>query len=269
MRERPILMSAEMVRALLAGRKTQTRRLMKPQPVELFDMQSSRRQKCGDIFVAPDYFPTSEKTNLVIGFAEGPGTTRWMGSHNFHEAFSPYGQPGDRLWVKETHYWDRFEKLPKDKPKDFPIDFYYRAEGECCEQIPECQCGTEGKVKWRPSIFMPRWASRLTLKIKSLRVERLQDISEEDAMAEGIRMFTKDAHVFKYWPCDPCEGELKCAWADLPRTAVEAYRALWESLNGAKSWNANPWVWVIEFAPIRVHPSESVVKNSRSLEKFA
>lgn len=196
-----------MVRAILKDRKTQTRRIVKPQPFhgEIIDGQ------------LVDEGAVSE---------------------------CPF-EVGMELWVRETHYWDRYEKLPKDKPADFPMDFYYRADGECCEQIPECQCGLKLKTQWRPSIFMPRWASRITLEIVEVRVERLQDISDGDCLAEGISTSKerglgsggfKDyhspaGHFNEYGFCEPCNS----------------YRTLWESINGDGSWKLNPWVWVIEF----------------------
>ena len=96
---------------------------------------------------------------------------------------------------------------------------------------------------------MPRKLSRITLEITAVRVERLQDISEEDAMAEGIRRVTKDGSLFKYCVYD--KGDISSTpWAEMPHTAVGAYAALWNSINGAGSWDANPWVWVIEFKKI-------------------
>lgn len=186
-----------MVRAILAGVKTQTRRAVK---LPLIDRNGTGCE------IAGCEINSCLKQGMEI---------------------CPYGSAGDHLWVKETHYWDRFDKMPKSKPDDFPMDFYYRADGECCDQIPECQCGSEGKTQWRPSIFMPRWSSRITLRIVSVRVERLQEISEEDANAEGIE------------PYGPDDGRYKVGYSEL-----------WDEINGRGSWKANPWVWVVTFKQV-------------------
>jgi hypothetical protein len=151
----------------------------------------------------------------------------------------PYGAPGFHLWVRETFYIDHVDYIGKPLADLPPIEdgIYYRVDGECCDQIPECQCASPevGKPAWRPSIFMPRWASRITLDILDIRVERLNDISEEDAVAEG------------------CEAWEKIDYSCLPPvpdrdiTAREEFQKLWERINGAGSWKANPWVWVVVF----------------------
>jgi len=195
MKERPILMSAEMVRALLAGRKTQTRRLVKLMDTGRVKLPGSHRN----------------------WHLEDPNVVKAC----------PYGLPGDRLWVKETF-------LPKKS------GIIYRADLDPVEAA-----GIGGMYGgWKPSIFMPRKASRLTLEIKTLRVERLQDISEADAKAEGIQ-------------CPGCQSGEHIACTDL----VKAYRKLWESLNGTDSWKANPWVWVIEFQLLNKESKKSG-KNS-------
>jgi len=250
MKERPILFSAEMVRALLAGRKTQTRRILKVQPPNS-DYQLARcMDTTGDRSIIDKLHwirTKNERVNEDVG----------------QPYFSDYAKAGDRLWVKETFYYDICPWANGgslvEKPKDFVEDaFYYRADGECCQQIPECQCASTGPTKWRPSIFMPRWASRLTLEIKTLRVERLQDISEADAIAEGIRAFPYvescgTRQLYGVTENQPEHGS----------TAKIGYEILWESLNGAQSWKDNPWVWVIEF--IWVNPSPSADKNLSAL----
>ena len=158
------------------------------------------------------------------------------------------------------------EKLPKVRPADL-IDeqIYYRADGECCQQIPECQCATSGKPKWRPSIFMPRWASRINLEITGIRVERLQDISEADAQAEGVRAFVEltGDEVFDRTLCPQCGGTglftakslnggaLPDTDCDVCDTHKKRFRILWESINGAGSWDRNDWLWVVEFRRIK------------------
>jgi hypothetical protein len=216
MKETPMLFSGAMVRAILAGRKSQTRRVVKPVPKQDRDEDS--------------WFWQGGPRLVRHGYGAPYVHTNWDACRRAMELANPYGNVGDRIWVKETHYWDICEPFPKTKPENFPMDFYYRADGECCKQIPECQCADVGKPKWRPSIFMPRWASRITLEITGVRVERLQEISVHDAFKEGI--YCPGCHSTEHHACIE---------------AVTAYRALWETINGPGSWAKNPWVWVLEF----------------------
>lgn len=186
MKERPILFSAPMVRAILAGTKTQTRRVVKQHLERLGD---------GDWY-AFDHKGLNYRVN-----ARHTTVAAW--AHLLQ--FCPYGQPGDRLWVREA--WSG-----ADDPSHKHC-VHYRADGERA-------------TRWRPSIHMPRWASRIALEITGVRVERLNDISEADCRAEGLGGTVDRAH---HW-----------------------YRVLWEQINGPGSWDANPWVWVIEFK--RVSP---------------
>lgn len=180
-RERPIIFNGDMVRAILEGRKTMTRRVVKiDSPTLEFD-------------TCTPYWPT----------CTGKGG-------DFIRVPCPYGQPGDRLWVRET--WGsgftdmNFKTLTKGAKykADYPDDTKF----------------TGGK--WRPSIHMPRWASRITLEITNVRVERLREIDEEEARAEGF---------------------LNNNWA----TARGNFALLWDEINGPGSWDKNLWVWVIEF----------------------
>lgn len=191
MKERPILFQAAMVRAILDGRKTQTRRLVKPQPRHVHD---------GVPYGAAD------------PFGMGKGGTPIP---------CPYGQPGDQLWVRESHWW--FKDEPDHETGYYPPtltveDVQFRADGD------------DGRKVWRPSIHMPRWASRITLEVTGVRVERLQDISEPDAQAEGC-----DACPFVDWQLKD-GGPYR-----------NGYARLWESINGVGSWASNPWVWVVDF----------------------
>ncbi|HCL3204988.1 TPA: hypothetical protein N2A04_001738 [Pseudomonas aeruginosa] len=201
-RERPILFNEQMVRAILEGRKTVTRRVMKPQP---------------------DFLGSMVDPNT-------PFKTLDAGLHA--RITCPYGEPGDRLWVREA--WAADAQVDAIAPRDlsqgepiwYPADFSVRQTG----------CSMISKGRGRPSIHMPRWASRILLEITAVRVERLQDISEEQALAEGVRGE----------PCDHARqacADIGC-WGD---TAKGAFGFLWESLNGEGSWAANPWVWVVEF----------------------
>lgn len=215
--EKPMLFTGAMVRAYFAGVKTETRRIIKPQPPFGCDyaingaMNSACCFKPGaDGTIEAWVPPTGKSVNHLL----------------------PCPHPlGSVIYGKETHYWDRFEKIPKTKPDDFPLDFYYRADGECCQQIPECQCGSEGKPKWRPSIFMPRWAARMLLEVTRVHVERLHDISDDDAEADGADFWFNEQN-----PDHPEPPASSCA-----------YKLLWESINGKGSWALNPFVWVYQF----------------------
>lgn len=201
MKDRPIPFSGPMVRAVLAGTKTQTRRVVKPQPGGSMPDGWSW-QRCG---------------------VEG-----WYAVNGQHRGESlghcPYGAPGDRLWVREA--WHTHAFLDAVPPRDITTrSIHYAADGPI-------KTG-----KRRPGMFMPRWASRITLEIVSVRVERLQDISEADARAEGIHKPVGS----QFWHADPHGSSLP------GETPQWAYRNLWEKLNGPGSWAANPWVWVVEF----------------------
>lgn len=216
MKSTQILFSGLMVRALLAGTKTQTRRIMNPQP--------RPEGPCGFWF-HDDYI-----------------------QRNSGEIWKyPYGRRGDVLWVREA--W----------AKDEHGVYWYRADADEDGAVPYlmngdggfgCGVGHYRPMKWKPSIFMSRWASRITLEITDVRVERLQNISEEDANAEGVSMDDPVDPVF----CARCQGsglingggmELDCRDCN---TAVKRYASLWDSLNGKKApWASNCFVWVIEF----------------------
>lgn len=205
-RERPILFSGPMVRAILEGRKTVTRRVAKP----------IKHPDLGNIY-APGALVLEKEPQHVIDRA------------------CPFGQPGDRLWVRET--WQgplvtdvEMEADPswyKDRTRyQDPAHCSYRASGDSCEYVDaddNFHCG------WRPSIHMPRWASRILLEITAVRVERLNDITTKQARAEGY----------------PAEREAETGGSDMD--AWLWFRSLWEEINGPTSYNTNPWVWVVEF----------------------
>lgn len=222
MTEKAITFDREMVRAILSGQKTQIRRVVRPQP-----------QKNGGKGLHPvePYRTTLGTWTWVLkGTGMGDGTS---GSP------CPYGQPGDRLWVREAWYYD---KQPSNffKDKFDPDAMYYRADGECCQQIPECACAEVGKPEWRHPIYMPRHASRITLEVTDIRVQRLQEITPEDVYAEGaptekVRDWNGD---------DDGNGEyfLRPDWCE------EWFSRLWDFTNVDRDrWAENPWVWVIEF----------------------
>lgn len=194
MKERPILFSGAMVRAILEGRKTVTRRVVKGLDPERLGETMTRAQW--------------RQVNREL--PESFGITY----------FCPYGQPGDRLWVRES--WARIRVV--------------QAPGDEWTVYRECDNRTDYGGPWKPSIHMRRRDSRILLEITAVRVERLQDISEEQARSEGV----------KGEPCDHARqacADIGC-WGD---TAKGAFGFLWESLNGSGSWAANPWVWVVEF----------------------
>jgi hypothetical protein len=227
-KERPILFSAEMVRAILDGRKRQTRRVVKPQPVT-----DGIAWAC--YWDGPDhdecYGPSS------WGLSEPP--TESMLRH------CPYGKPGDRLWVREsfrvvdgsgTEKGILYTATAKDES-----DFTYLEDTR-----PSSPPMREGN--W-PSIHMPRWASRLMLTIESVRVERLQEISHRDCVAEGwpgadelLDVRDKDSHF-----AGATKGDWINAIGDGDDACIEWYADLWEQINGAGSWEANPFVWVLGF----------------------
>src|SRR3990167_4436212 len=220
MKERPILFNGAMVRALLAGTKTQTRRVVKMKPHHQIEERDD-------------------------------GTPwPWMhdGERNADSWLAcPYGQPGDRLWVRETFVqgWDhdpvtdRIKRFDSDG-KQIPIKTWYRADET---DIGWCDAdGWEANTPWKHSIHMPREASRITLEVTGVRVERLQDISEADALAEGCTQ----NHNGHFWG-----GPHQTSGMKQMATALQAYQDLWESINGPGSWDANPWVWVVEFRSTR------------------
>lgn len=148
----------------------------------------------------------------------------------------PYGQPGDRLWVREAWRASLAYELtpPRDIPPGKPIA--YQADG--AGRLPHFNAG-----KLRPGIHMPRWAGRITMEVTGVRMERLQDISEVDAISEGVRQMRDGSEC---WVGREGPRGLVTPWP----TARDAFRDLWQSINGPDSWTANPWVWAIEFKRI-------------------
>lgn len=222
--ERPILFSGPMVRAILDGTKTQTRRVVR------FPAHVSQ-DNCGP-----------------MRWEEQPGAWRLAGHYGGQQLIcnrtdgdvgvwaikSPYGEPGDRLWVRET--WRALECR-----SDGIDGMLYRADGrfvpiasrEAGDRWTEAYDNGRHGTKWRPSIHMPRWASRLTLDITDVRVQRLQEISEEDAKAEGARV---PDHIYP----------------DTPREAyiyAENFRLIWDTINAKRGygWDLNPWCWCLTF----------------------
>lgn len=201
-KERPILMNAAMVRAVLDGRKTQTRRIIKPQPpAYINDLHG------GELSERAPYELYDNETGVVCGHGFADDNDRFY--------TCPFGKVGERIWVRETfgEFWGGYK---------------YRATYD----HPDLAEGN-----WKPSIHMPRKASRITLEITDVRVERLVEISEADAYAEGVTIPPHHAFASGGNP-------------ELRNEARVAFTALWESINGPDSWAANPWLWVISFRRI-------------------
>lgn len=230
MTERGILFSAPMVRALLDGTKTQTRRVVTMPP-------------SWDCIVYADW------GNGLWPYRSDDGESPNYDNNEIPLA-CPYGQPGDCLWVRETFCLD------DNGHEEWPI---FRADGVELPTRP----ATRKPARWTPSIHMPRAVSRILLEITSVRAERLQDISEANADAEGCERLDYERYERDPALCPKCDGlrlhralgpnggvieDVDCVECD---TYVKRYRHLWESINGAGSWDANPWVWVVEFKRVR------------------
>jgi hypothetical protein len=218
MKARPILFSGPMVRAILDGRKTQTRRVVKG-----------------------SWLPIVEECLRVNG--------KWIWTTMEYDLTTPFGEPGDRLWVRET--W-----APMCRQAD-PICWCIEDQNEGEHHYVEYRVDTgnsrpgewpedyedDDAPKWRPSIHMPRWASRITLEITNVRVEKLQEITPEDAMAEGVEAWMKSLETGGGYDPD----------AHLNGYFTTAFARMWSRVvpvDGESSWSANPWVWVIEFKRI-------------------
>lgn len=217
MKERPILFSAPMVRAIIEGRKTQTRRVVKPEWWRCLD---------------PD--DATDRESAV--------------------AMCPYGVPGDRLWVREA--WRTSEKLDSNNAREIAAkceDAGYYAPWAPVEYLVDGErhnwtgpeWGNPGRV--RSARFMPRWASRITLEIESVRVERVRDISEGDAEAEGTSFC--EACGDCGWINSGPDGGYQCSDSRCGESNIDGFHRAWDSINAARGfgWDANPWVWALEF----------------------
>lgn len=218
MADKPILFSGPMVRALLAGAKTQTRRILT---------------------AWTDEPPAYAGAGFVIALDENEREYRWPRTHAV----------GDRLYVRESWNWTHVKDLA-------PGETMGRTVEECCEANGGFACPVGdgivyaatnvhehpefGKARWKPSIHMPRYASRLTLTVTDVRVERLQDCSEVDALAEGVERFIRPSDGLSLYRD---YGHEKFPHID----ATGSYRSLWDSINGPGSWDANPWVAAYNF----------------------
>ncbi|HHT0211601.1 TPA: hypothetical protein ACTW3P_001313 [Klebsiella michiganensis] len=231
MKERGMIFNAEMVRALLDDRKTQTRRIMKPQP-----------EPCPR---GGHWWPSNVfKTMLHVEEEMQNGKGGWGGLVG---DACPFGDVGDRIWVRETFQgplfdYDLMDNYCKDPtPFEKPEFCVYKADGVPAPEFYDAD--DELHCCWRPSIHMPRWASRILLEITGVRVERLSAISEEDAEAEGIDMEA----LYDSQDCYDCIADHNMTGRP---TVTGAFKYLWESIYGEEGWKSNPWVWVIEFKRI-------------------
>lgn len=201
MTDRPIIFSAPMIQALLAGRKTQTRRILKPQP------------------------PEGARYSGIYFASDAPDAWFFNTPHGGFRVRQAYDE-GDHLWVREAHAILR------------------STNGEETEVV--YRAGEDGPFAWKPSIHMPRWASRLTLLVTGVKVEQVQDISEEDAINEGVCTFVEAQDHPGMWdgmkPMDRA-GMVQALYG----TNKRAFQALWEAINGAEAWEANPWVVAVSF----------------------
>ncbi len=221
MKERGMIFNGEMVRAILEGRKTQTRRMLSPLQLKMIDVAAS----IGECY-------------------QLESVHQHANSQSYYREWCPFGAVGDRLWVRETWGDVNLEGIPAiayradgdvyspmddesflDKDGAFKYDDPRVAKYCFAAWYSDLISGTEGN--WRPAIHMPRWASRITLEITDVRVERLQGISEADAKAEGII---------------PAAGGVEQGWQHRFN-----FRELWIGIYGEESWQHSPWVWVIEF----------------------
>jgi len=203
MKIRPILFSTPMVEAILKGRKTQTRRIIKPQPT-VNDGEYSFQLKKGVQLTGA----VNEINNRSLGLAH----------------FGKY-QKGDIIWVRET--WQYSD--------DLEHPYLYKQK-----ELEELKPKFFKRMTWRPSIFMPKAACRIFLEVTNVRVGRLNDISENDAIAEGVLKHSDFGSTGYILYTEP-----EAAYTDID--AVYSFESLWESINGKESWEANPWVWVYDF----------------------
>lgn len=227
MKERPILFGAPMVRALLAGTKSQTRRIITPQPRAI--------SVCGATLDGL-WIPRGK-----VDYRVWPKPCRKIA-----EA-CPYGQPGERLWVRET--WQAWQRTSYEHDEAQPVGVKDATaskqrdyDGSIRVDAIEYRATSKSAGPWTPSIHMPRWASRITLEVTGVRVRRVQEITDADAEAEGVLTWARES----LWP--RCEA-MRVAKPSRPRFL---FQLLWMEINGVESWKADPWVWVVVFRRVEV-----------------
>lgn len=212
MKERPILFNAPMVKAILEGRKTQTRRVVK-----------------SDLIINQAEFECGNRPHVI---RSEPSLQYWV------ENGCPFGQVGDRLWVRET-FMDLSGTGVEHRDSEGQLQKYAYAT-DCPRGSHSDELRKDFGLKWKPSIHMPRSASRILLEITNIRVEHLNGISKTDAIAEGVDKYHNSDFYVRYgFENDWCAN------------AFASFAYLWESVYGKESWTANPWVWVVEFKVIQ------------------
>jgi hypothetical protein len=222
MKERPILFSAPMVRAILEGRKTQTRRVA--------PIKSLKINRPNGFDFCTWELEFDKPIRGAYGSISGGTMTNRQAREFLGRRFCPYGDVGDRLWVRETF-----------APYEHDDEYLYRAT---IKEDTDYSADEIAQIRFKPSIHMPRKASRIDLEIIGVRVERLNDISEDDSIAEGIANL---GNVFDCWKDYQASNTISgCAHS----TPDLSFRSLWESINGDGSWEKNPWVWAIEFKKV-------------------
>lgn len=223
---KPILFSTAMVQAILEGRKTQTRRVIKPQP---------------DAWVSTIPYKLTDKKphkNKSI-WVEDDGSK--------YEPVESRYKKGDILWVRETWFPTRYDYIDMLK-RGITHFIKYKADGN---YDPKIDCVGRS---WKPSIHMPKLVCRIFLEVTDVRVERLQDISEKDAKAEGIQFYFEE--MFQENRYRDYDKKLQAGYGDHAvdyptwRDPISSFKSLWQSINGEESWDANPWVWVYEFKQV-------------------
>lgn len=223
MKERPILFSAPMIRAILDGRKSVTRRVINPQPIHA--IMGDQAWDAFNAMMSIGVLPVEAVDERRIGWTwKGCRSMPWPSSI---EGRGPYGQPGSRLWVRETwaapHDCDHLK--PSLIPEGTPITFRATAEGDT-------------DLLWRPSIFLMPWMARVKLDVTGVKVERVQEITHEDAMAEGVQAWTDSLKG----------GEFYDHNSNLGAYPVTAFARLWDKINGKRApWDSNPFVWCVAF----------------------
>ncbi|TPU95022.1 hypothetical protein [Acinetobacter baumannii] len=234
MKERPIIFNTTMVKAIIEGRKTQTRRIVKPQPTPYEGERGGDWWHCNYV----------QSMVHVQNELQNPG--------EYYEGFiddvNPFGKKGDRLWVRETFCYGRIDEWDAEHPDDRRL--YVDQDNafiKCQQPIPKQWCLENNveieDVRWKPSIHMPRSASRILLEITKIRIERLNQISSQDAVQEGLhKLPASERYVVN-------QGDQYFGAAS--NNPCEVFKWLWESIYGSSSWELNPWVWVIEFNVIQ------------------
>lgn len=235
-KELPILFSTPMVQAILDGQKSQTRRIIKdihPDSVSMFKASYANHQ-IGFGWIEPNQFNIPEENQLISLIK------------------CPYGHPGELLWVRETF-----------KPVPGGYAFHADKHINWCKRIK--------KEKWKPSIHMPKEAARIWLEMEEIRVERLQDISEEDAIAEGISQVDDSPVLYNNYLFD-VKTAMWPEYGSLTKTygftnPVDSFRSLFEKINGPASWLQNPWVWVVKFKVLSTNGKQASPCPTQGVEK--